>query len=651
MVLAPFPFLLVFLGLEAEQPPLWRVLTGIAACLACLACALTLFRKPTLGPLLGGLSCVLSLATVFPHASKNPFVALTSALVLILVATTLFQPFDDGPGVYFRHAERSLERARWASLASILVVALVLAMATPNTFFEGLVIAAAAILAQGYFWVWVSTSKLRRRFVLPFASFAALLCSIFFLSEIYIAGTALVAALFTLVVLPQHHQYVTKDTFWWDILLDRPSRFLFTTFFSLCALGTLALMLPAASKAGAIEFVDAVFTAVSAVCVTGLIVLDTPNDFTFFGQFAILVLIQLGGLGIMSISSVALHAMGRRLSLRQERLLTTMTDFSHRDLLQSLRLILKFTFIAEVLGAMALSIFFYLEGDPLGEAIWRGVFTAVSAFCNAGFALQSDSLMAYQTHPFMLHITAILIILGGLAPATSLILPRWLRGKRVPIPARLALLTTTVLLLVGTGCMLAFEWNGLFAEMSLFDKIHNAWFQSATLRTAGFNSVDIANAAAPTLLVMIVFMLIGGSPGGTAGGLKTTTFAILAMTFWANIGNRTQVVTQKRRIHPHAIARAITVVVAGGIIWFLILLMLEITQQIPAGNLIFEATSAIGTVGLSTGATPLLDEIGKVIIIVAMFAGRLGPVTMFMLLAEERSVNDTRYPIERISIP
>jgi trk system potassium uptake protein TrkH len=259
-------------------------------------------------------------------------------------------------------------------------------------------------------------------------------------------------------------------------------------------------------------------------------------------------------------------------------------------------------------------------------------------------------LISYQSNPLILHTVAVLIVFGGIAPATSLVIPRWIRRKPIPIPARIALVASIVLLAVGTVFVLIFEWNGVLAGLSIIDRIQNAWFQSVTLRTAGFNSVDITTISNSTFLVMILFMFIGGSPGGTAGGIKTTTIAILAMTFLANAANREQITTQHRRLHPGTVYRAVTVVVAGGGIWFLVVMMLEMTQTISFRDLIFEATSAIGTVGLSTGATPLLDEIGKVIVIMAMFIGRIGPISLFMMLSNEQPVKDTRYPEERVSI-
>jgi trk system potassium uptake protein TrkH len=464
-------------------------------------------------------------------------------------------------------------------------------------------------------------------------------------------GVAIAINLLNYLVLPRRRTSIlASGENWWVMFINHPGRILFTTFFSLCLAGSLLLIIPASTEKGTIAVIDSVFTAVSAVCVTGLIVLDTPHDFSFLGQLFLLILIQLGGLGIMSITTVALHVMGRRLSLRHEKLLASMTDTSHQDVVRSLGTILKFTFAVEATGALLLTFSFYLAGDQAFYALWRGVFTAVSAFCNAGFALQSDSLIPYQTNPFVLYIVSILIVFGGIAPATSLAIPRWIKRKPIPIPARIALLASIVLLAVGMIAILIFEWNGVLAGLPIIVKIQNAWFQSVTLRTAGFNSVDIASISNSTFLVMISFMFIGGSPGGAAGGIKTTTIAILAMTFLANVANQEQITTQHRRLHPGTVYRAITVIIAGGATWFLIVMMLEMTQAIPFRDLIFEATSAIGTVGLSTGATSMLDEIGKVIVIIAMFVGRIGPISLFMLLSSEQPVNDTRYPEERLSI-
>ncbi|MBF0234901.1 MAG: potassium transporter TrkH, partial [Desulfamplus sp.] len=325
-----------------------------------------------------------------------------------------------------------------------------------------------------------------------------------------IHASILVSALITMLLLPPSATVQKHYGQWWEMLLNHPARMMLTTFMGLCIIGTILLILPVSTSEHTINLVDAAFTSVSAVCVTGLIVLDTPKDFSVTGQAFILLMIQLGGLGIMSITTVGLHAMGRRLTLRQERLLTTMTDTDHKDLIHSLIVILKVTFSAECLGALILTLLFYQSGDALGEAFWRGGFTAVSAFCNAGFALQSDNLIPYQKAPMILHTIAALIIAGGIAPATTLLIPKWITGRTIPVAPYIALVTTAILLISGTLFFLVFEWNDVLSKLSVVNKIHNAWFQSVTLRTAGFNSVDIANVASPTFLLMICMMFIGG---------------------------------------------------------------------------------------------------------------------------------------------
>ncbi|MDT8446808.1 MAG: potassium transporter TrkG [bacterium] len=591
-----------------------------------------------------------SFSAAFPYLSRDPFAALTGLVGLVFVLVLLFD-FDISKNEdRNNHAARCLQRARWAALTVPAVVAAFLLLELPAGSPARYSVAASSLIAQVLFLHWAVNGRLKWRIVAAAFTLWALALMLFWPSVQVIAVLVSLTSFISFLMIPRKPNKQGREDHWWDMLGDHPGRILFATFFLLSLAGTLLLMIPASTQGGTIELIDAVFTAVSAVCVTGLIVLDTPNDFTLLGQIFILLLIQLGGLGIMSITTIALQVMGRRLSLRHERLLVAMTDTSHQDLLQALATILKFTLVAEVLGALFLSLLFYAEGDPISQAIWRGLFTAVSAFCNAGFALQTDSLIPYQSNPWVLHIVAGLIVSGGMAPATSLMVPRWLSRKPVPIAPRLALITTVILLAGGTFFVLAFEWNGVLGGLSLSDKIQNAWFQSVTLRTAGFNSVDIASISGPMFLIMTAFMFIGGSPGGTAGGVKTTTISILALTFWSNITNRNQIIFQNRRIQSATIYRAITVLGAGGAIWFGVVLMLQVTQEIPARDLIFEATSALATVGLSTGATSLLDAIGKVIIIFAMFAGRIGPITLFMLLNDEQAIADNRHPMISVSI-
>lgn len=426
------------------------------------------------------------------------------------------------------------------------------------------------------------------------------------------------------------------------LFAGNPALVIISTFFILGLIGALLLMTPFATYDG-INLSDAVFTAVSASCVTGLITLDTPAVFTGYGQFIILLLIQLGGLGIMTIATVALAIVGYRFSLKEEILLKTLTETGHKDILTSLSLVLKTTIVIESIGAIILSLLFFDSGLEFKDAIWHGLFTSVSAFCNAGFSLQQDSLISFQSNPGVLYAVAALIILGGLAPATTFILPKWISGKKIDLIHWLPLVTTFVLIIACAFIVLIFEWDQSFEYLSLGDKFHNAIFQSVTLRTAGFNSVDFSKISNITYLTMLFAMFVGGSPGGTAGGIKTTTLAVLLMTFWANITGRSDVIVQNRKLGYETIYKAVTIVIAGLILIFFGVFILEVTQDISLKTIIFEVISAIATVGLSIGGTLQLDSLGKFILAFIMFSGRIGPITLFMLLNNNTQSSRTNH--------
>jgi trk system potassium uptake protein TrkH len=652
LALSPVPFLFLHLKGAMELPFFLRFSAAAGAAGCAILAAFLLLRHPRKGKFLGVCASISSLLVLMPYLAGNPFAALLGSVAVILVIHTLLDLKTiqtDLKGSRFMGYSHT---AQWGALsaAGVVWISLLLSDLIPETVSQT-VILVSTLTAQALFVTWT----LRRKS--PFIKYLLTAVALFFAGLeclLYSMGHSAIASLLfaisALFLLSSPISMSDGREKWWESLFYHPARLLLFTFLFLCFLGTLLLVIPASTRPGHIALVDAAFTSVSAVCVTGLVVLDTPETFTGLGQALILLLIQLGGLGIMSIAAVAFQAMGRRLSIRHERVLTRMGDTAHRDLLAALGIIIKFTLVMEGIGALLLAGIFIYTGDTFWGGVWRGVFTAVSAFCNAGFALQSDSLVNYRSNPMVLHVVSLLIIFGGLAPATSLIFPKWISGKGIPAAPRIALITTAVMLASGTVFLLAFEWNGLLSGLSVMDKINNAWFQSVTLRTAGFNSVPIAGLAAPTFVVMIWFMFVGGSPGGTAGGVKTTTIGVLAMTFWSHINNRSSVLFQNRRLPPAVIYRAITMVASVSIIWFVVVIMLEVTQQIPARDIIFEATSAIGTVGLSTGATARLDEMGKVIVMMAMFAGRIGPMTLFMLLSEDVTKTDADRPDATINL-
>ncbi|MFZ5760171.1 MAG: potassium transporter TrkG, partial [Thermodesulfobacteriota bacterium] len=623
LTLTPAPFLLTWPSAHAVFPPhFWRIMTASTAAVACLLAAYLFFRRPSLGKFWGSIALATTTATALPLLAGNPFTALLGGVTVISAGFALHDfPILVDERRPSSHAARCRQRACWSSATLVALASIILLVNPPPTPTTSAAIAVSAGISQILCLQWCCKRKSDGRFPVCAAGTAMVLLAILVALGASVPAAVLLLGMVNLLLLSTASRRPLRSDQWWEPLLGHPARLLFTTFLTLCLTGALLLQLPGATRTGGISLIDALFTSVSAVCVTGLTVLDTPAVFSRFGQFLILLLIQLGGLGIMSITTVALHVMGRRLSLRHERVLASITDTDRPSLVASLITILKFTLAAEAAGALILSGLFATLGDPPGAALWRGIFTAVSAFCNAGFALQSDNLVPYQHQPLILHTVALLIILGGLAPATCLLMPRWLGHRPVPIAAAIALATTTILLFAGAFFILILEWHGALNGLPLADKLHNAWFQSVTLRTAGFNSIDINHVAGPTYLIMICLMFIGGSPGGTAGGVKTTTIGILALTFVANVCGRDEVVSRNRHILPGTINRAITIIVAGVLVWFTLVLMLEVTQQVPAREIVFEVTSALGTVGLTIGATGKLDGIGKLIIIIGMFAG------------------------------
>ena len=438
----------------------------------------------------------------------------------------------------------------------------------------------------------------------------------------------------------------------WATIVEHPARLLVATFFLLCAAGTPLLALPEAAESGAsVGLLDAAFTAVSAVCVTGLIVLDTPDVFSFAGEAFILLLIQVGGLGIMTFYTAAMTALGRRLSLRQESAIAGAVGIQDRAVLVSaLGRVLRVTFAAEAAGALLLTVLFLGEGEPFAEAVWRGVFTSISAFCNAGFALQRTSLVEYATDPGILHTVAVLIIVGGLSPAVIVALPALARRKPTTLQTKLILATTAVLLVAGFLAFLAFEWSNTLGEMSIADRLHNAWFQSVTLRTAGFNSVDLALTRPATQTMMIAMMFVGGSPGGTAGGVKTTTFAVLVLAVVAALRKRADAQSFGRRVRHDSVYKAAAVMTLGVMSAVAALIALQLTQRMDVGVATFETVSALATVGLSTGGTTMLDGVGKILIMLCMFAGRVGPLTLFLFLTEHGTTPAITVPDQEVDV-
>lgn len=435
--------------------------------------------------------------------------------------------------------------------------------------------------------------------------------------------------------------------------VQRPALLVLSTFAIVAGSGTVLLTFPAAAIGERIGPLDAVFTSVSATCVTGLIVVDTPTAFSGFGQAIILVLIQIGGLGIMVLSTFGTVILGGRLTLRGEQALGHMLELSTPGHAYRLvRFIVGATLATEAVGALGLTWVFHAHGHGLGEAVWRGVFHSISAFCNAGFALQSDSIELFSADPLALAIHSILIVLGGL----GFLVLAWLWTRvvrrvpgRPPVQIRVVLWLTALLLGVGAVGYALLEWNASLAGLSPGYKLLNAGFQSVTMRTAGFNSVDLTAMRPATMLLMLGFMFIGAAPGGTGGGIKVTTVAVLAAAVPDIVGSRGGATLFGRSIPAAILQRAATIAVVAIATATLALFLLLLTEDAPFEVLAFETISALGTVGLSLGVTASLTPIGKSVIIATMFIGRVGPLTLALALGR-RAKPAIAYPETRIMV-
>jgi trk system potassium uptake protein TrkH len=353
----------------------------------------------------------------------------------------------------------------------------------------------------------------------------------------------------------------------------------------------------------------------------------------------------------MTFSTLGLHMLGHKLSLRHESAVASLLSALDRSKLYArTRSILLFTLASEGIGAAVLTFLFRAAGDPLPQAVWRGSFTAISAFCNAGFALQSNSLVPYQSDPWILHTVALLIVLGGLSPFAVLSLRERRKSSPAHVQARLVLLSSSVLLVLGAALIAAFEWTNALGGLDWPDRLHNAWFHSVTLRTAGFNSVALETMRPESTTLMLIWMFIGGSPGGTAGGIKTTTAFVLILAVVAAVRGRDHVLAFGHRLSHRTVYRALAITMVGTASGGLFLLGLELTQSMPPNVALFEVVSALCTVGLSLGGTAALDGFGKALIIVAMFLGRVGPVTLFLILSHRARADTWRRPELEIDV-
>ncbi len=448
-------------------------------------------------------------------------------------------------------------------------------------------------------------------------------------------------------------------------------RIIAISFLAVIVFGGLLLWLPISHQPGVeVSALDAFFTATSAVCVTGLVPLVTATTWSIFGKIVILLLIQIGGLSLVTIFTFFIVYLGRKVTLKDR--LTVQATFNINDLSGMVRLVLlviRGTFFCEGIGALILTFSFLDKGFVWYDAIANGVFHAVSAFCNAGFDnLGEFSLMPYATDPVINLVIMGLIVIGGIGFSVwrdvglkikYRLKPDIKRKHRLSLHSRLALIATAVLIVGGAAYFFISEYNNpeTLGPLSVGGKIICSFFQSITLRTAGFFTIAQNGLSETSKMISSILMLIGGSPGGTAGGMKTVTVAILFLSVWSTLSGRRNMYAFGRTLPVLTLQRALTIIVIMLLLWMGGGVILAVTERASTfahtpADLLFEVASALGTVGVSTGITPFLSPFGKLLLMLCMYVGRIGPITIILSLQQRTSTVNERiqYPDEDVMI-
>lgn len=436
-----------------------------------------------------------------------------------------------------------------------------------------------------------------------------------------------------------------------------PAQLIALSFAAAIAMGAILLSLPISHSAtGNITVVDALFTATSAICVTGLVVVDTGTDFSTFGKVIIMLLIQIGGLGIMTLGTMLALVSGRRIGFRERMRLQAQVNSLHiGGVVNLIRRIVLFVLVAEVIGALLLfTRFSQIEGT--GRGLFYAMFHSISAFNNAGFAFYSDSLSSFVADPLINGIVMVLIILGGLGFTVVFNLLTHLQKRHLApltLHSKIVLATTFALTVGGFIFVTIFEWTNVetLGKLTVEGKLIASLFQAVTPRTAGFNSVDYSQMRAPTQMLTLLLMFIGGSPGSTAGGIKTVTFFLLIGSAWTVSKGENVLNVFGRRIEFELIVKAGVIALFGLMISGAAVTVLAWTEpHVNLFSLVFETISAISTVGLSLGVTAELSVVGKSILIMLMYIGRLGALTFALALIENRKAHTISYPAENVII-
>ncbi|MEH7245942.1 TrkH family potassium uptake protein [Neobacillus niacini] len=439
-----------------------------------------------------------------------------------------------------------------------------------------------------------------------------------------------------------------------NLIKMHPAQILVLGFGCLILLGTFLLMLPIATneEGSGLSFIDALFEATSAVCVTGLAVVDTGTTFTLFGEIVLLCLIQIGGWGFMTTGIFMFIILGKKIGLKERLLLQdSLNVFSLAGVVSLVKHIILITFIFELLGAIALAIRWSFE-MPIQKAIYYGIFHSVSAFNNAGFGLEPDNLSKWVGDPTVNIAVTSLFIIGGIGFTVILDIQNKRSIRKLSLHSKVAILMSLFLSIAGFLIILISEFNNAatLGNLDLEDKLWAAYFQGVVTRTAGFNTIDIGAMNLSSLVFMMALMFIGASPGSTGGGIKVTTFAIIILAFWTVVTNRHNVNVFKRRIPWELVNKSLSIVVAAIFFIFLIFFLLTFTEKADMSKLLFETLSAFGTVGLSANLTTELSPFGRILITIMMFIGRLGPLTLAFALLNPRKEAKVKYAEEKILI-
>lgn len=432
-----------------------------------------------------------------------------------------------------------------------------------------------------------------------------------------------------------------------------PTQVLVIGYLVVITIGTLLLSLPFATVKGAdTTLMDALFTATSATAVTGLIVVNTASHWTFFGKIVIMLLIQIGGFGFMTTSTLVMLVLRKKISLKER--LIIQEELNTENLTGIIRLVRYVVFLTlglEALGAILLFLRF-LPIMPPGQAVFFSIFHAVSAFNNAGFDLFGNSLEGFTTDWYIVLVITGLFIIGGIGFTVIAEIYSCRRFKHFSLHTKVVLTISLLLIVLGTLVIFGLEYNNpeTLGDLNLSGKIAAAYFQGVTPRTAGFNTIPIGKMTKASQFFIIILMFIGASSGSTGGGVKTTTVGTLLLVVWALIKKRDDVVVFQRRLSYMTIFKALSVVMISILIIFTVTMVLAVTEKFAFLDIFFETVSAFGTVGLSTGITGKLSSIGQLFIIVTMFIGRVGPMTLAIAIGEQRQKTFIRFPEEKLMI-